>query len=142
MRHKRLAIALAVVAAVLVAGRIALNPFVTAHTRTVLESLKGYRGSFDSVSVNLHKLSYTIEGLKLVQVPTPPGGSEKRPFFHARRIEIGLHWRDLIHKHELVGSVELDAPKLNLIARPSKGESQTKIIDPALGEKIKRLSPL
>src|SRR3954465_10934617 len=139
MRHKRLAIALAVVAAVLVAGRIALNPFVTAHTRTVLESLKGYRGSFDSVSVNLHKLSYTIEGLKLVQVPTPPGGSEKRPFFYAKRAEIGLHWRDLIFRRELVGSVELDVPKLNLIAGDSKSSSQTGLQDPHLASKISKL---
>jgi uncharacterized protein DUF748 len=142
MRHRRLAITLAVVAGLLLAGRIALHPFVSRHTQAVLDSLQGYRGSFDTVSVNLHRLSYTIEGLKLVQVPTPPGGRDERPFFHARRIEIGLHWRDLIHKHELVGSVELDEPKLNLIARPSKGESQTKILDPELGDKIKRLSPL
>jgi uncharacterized protein DUF748 len=142
MRHGRLVIALAILAVVVLAGRVALNPFVSRHTQAVLDGLQGYRGSFAAVSINLHKLSYTIEGVKLVQVPTPPGGSEKRPFFHARRIEIGLHWRDLIHKHELVGSVELDEPKLNFIARPSKGESQTKILDPALGDKIKRLSPL
>lgn len=139
---RRLLITVLVIVGLLVAGRLALNPFVAHHTQQVLDSLKGYRGSFDDVAIDLHKLSYTIEGLKLVQVPTPPGGSEKRPFFYAKRIEIGLHWRDLIHKHELVGTVELDDPKLNLIAGPSKGESQTRIVDPELGEKIKRLSPL
>ncbi|HZR11063.1 MAG TPA: DUF748 domain-containing protein [Myxococcales bacterium] len=87
-------------------------------------------------------LSYTIDGLKLVQVPTPKGGQKDRPFFYARRIELGLHWRDLIHKHELVGNVELDGPKLNLILAPSKEGSQTKPLDPELGEKLKRLSPL
>ena len=132
----------AIVAALLVIGRLALNPFASRHTQQVLDSLQGYRGSFDTVAISLWKLSYTIEGLKLVQVPTPPGGSEKRPFFYARRIEIGLHWRDLIHKHELVGTVELDQPKLNLIAGNSKSGTQTKIVDPALGDKIKRLSPL
>src|SRR4051812_39731421 len=141
-RHRGLWITLLVIAGLLVAGRLALNPFVSRHTQQVLDSLKGYRGSFDSVSVSLYKLSYTIDGLKLVQTPTPPGGSEKRPFFYARRIEIGLHWRDLIHTHELVGSAELDQPKMNLIAGPSKGQSQTKIVDPELGEKIKHLSPL
>ena len=142
MRHKGLLIALLVVAGLLVAGRLALNPFVAKHTRDVLASLKGYRGSFDDVSVSLYRLSYTIDGLKLVQVPTPPGGSEKRPFFFAQRVRIGLHWRDLIHKRELVGDVELDKPKLNLIAGKSKGQSQTGIQDPQLGDKIKRLSPL
>lgn len=131
-----------VIVVLLIAGRIALNPFVSRHTQKVLDSLHGYRGSFDTVSVRLWKLSYTIDGLKLVQVPTPPGGSEKRPFFYAKRIEIGLHWRDLIHKHELVGTVELDGPKLNLIAASDKSKSQTKIVDPELGEKIKKLSPL
>ncbi|MCA1827018.1 MAG: DUF748 domain-containing protein [Myxococcales bacterium] len=142
MRHRKLLITLAIIAGVLIAGRIALNPFVAHHTQQVLDSLKGYRGSFEDVAVSLYKLSYTIDGLKLVQVPTPPGASEKRPFFYAKRIEIGLHWRDLIHKHELVGSAELDGPKLNLIAGPSKSKSQTKIADPELGEKIKHLSPL
>jgi hypothetical protein len=141
-RHRALLISAVVVAGLLVAGRLALNPFATRHTQQVLDSLKGYRGSFKDVSVSLHRLSYTIDGLKLVQVPTPRGASEQRPFFYAQRIEIGLHWRDLIHKRELVGSVEIDRPKLNLIAGETKEQSQTKVADPALGEKIKRLSPL
>ena len=141
-RHRGLLWALASVAVVVVAARFALNPFVARHTQQVLDSLKGYRGSFKDVSISLWRLSYTIDGLKLVQVPTPPGASEKRPFFYAERIQIGLHWRNLIHNRELVGTTELDRPKLNLIAGESKQESQTKVVDPALGEKIKRLSPL
>ena len=141
-RHPVLLAVLLGIAALLIAGRLALNPFVARHTRQVLQSLKGYRGSFDDVSISLSHLSYTIDGLKLVQVPTPPGASEKRPFFYAQRIRIGLHWRDLIHEQELVGDVELDRPKLNLIAGKSEGTSQTGIADPELGDKIKRLSPL
>src|SRR3954465_678509 len=140
--HRKLVWSLVILAVVLLGARLALNPFVAKHTKQVLASLKGYRGTFDEVSVSLWHLSYTIDGLKLVQVPTPPGASEKRPFFYARRIEIGLHWRDLIHKHELVGTVEPDHPKLDLIAGPSKSQSQTKIADPEIGDKIKRLSPL
>jgi uncharacterized protein involved in outer membrane biogenesis len=140
--HKRLGIVLAVVAGLLIIGRLALNPIVKSHTQKVLDSLKGYRGSFDDVSISLYKLSYTIEGLKLVQVPTPRGGSTKRPFFFANRIQLGLHWRDLIHKHELVGTVELDEPKLNLIAGDDSESNQTKIVDPELGDKIKKLTPL
>ena len=141
-RHRVLLGALLGVAVLLVAGRLALNPFVARHTREVLESLKGYRGTFDDVSISLSHLSYTIDGLKLVQVPTPPGAAGKRPFFYAKRIRIGLHWRDLIHKHELVGDVELDRPKLNLIVGKTEETSQTKVADPSLGEKLKRLSPL
>ena len=140
--HHKLLWTSAAIVAVLIAGRLALNPFVSQHTQQVLDSLKGYRGSFDDVSVSLWRLSYTIDGLKLVQIPTPPGANDKRPFFHANRIVIGLHWRNLIHKRELVGSVELDQPKMNLIAGESKEQSQTKIVDPELGAKIKRLSPL
>src|SRR3982751_81522 len=105
---RRLLWTLVIIAAVLAGARIALNPFIAHRTRLVLDSLKGYRGTFDSVSVSLWKLSYSIEGLKLVQVPTPPGASEKRPFFYAERIQIGLHWRNLIHNRELVGTAELD----------------------------------
>src|SRR4051812_50213862 len=125
LKHRRALGALVVIAALLVAGRLALNPFVARHTRDVLDSLKDYRGSFDSVSVSLYKLSYTIDGLKLVQTPTPPGGSEKRPFFYARRIEIGLHWRGPIHKNQLVGNAGLDQPKKKQIPRPPQGENPT-----------------
>jgi uncharacterized protein DUF748 len=135
-------VAVLVVASVLIGARLALTPFVARQTRHVLQNLKGYRGSFDDVSFSLLRLSYTIDGLKLVQVPTPRGGDEKRPLFYAQRIEIGLHWRNLIHKHELVGTVELDAPKVNLIAGKSKGTSQLNIADPELADKLKALSPL
>jgi hypothetical protein len=141
-RRRVLPLAAFAVVLLLVAARAALNPFVARHTRQVLADLKGYRGSFDDVSVSLLHLSYTIDGLKLVQVPTPPGGSQKRPFFFAQRIEIGLHFRDLVHKHELVGDVQIDRPKLNLIAGKSQSTSQTKVADPELGDKIKKLSPL
>jgi Domain of Unknown Function (DUF748) len=130
------------IVALVVAVRIALNPIAAKHTRQVLSTLHGYRGTFDDVSVSLWRLSYTIDGLKLVQVPTPKGASEKRPFFFAKRIEIGLHWRDLIHRRELVGSVEMDEPKLNLIEGGSKEPSQTKAVDPDLGAKISKLAPL
>jgi hypothetical protein len=141
-RRRVIAVVLLTVAAVLVAGRLALTPFVARQTRHVLQNLKGYRGSFDDVSFSLLRLSYTIDGLKLVQIPTPPGGDEKRPLFYAKRIEIGLHWDNLIHKHELVGTAELDGPKLNLIAGKSKATTQLNIADPELADKLKALSPL
>lgn len=142
-RWRRLALfSAAALLSALVAFRLLLNPFVARHTREVLSSLKGYRGHFTDVSVSLLHLSYTIDGLKLVQVPTPPGASEKRPFFYARRIRIGLRFRELIYRRELVATVELDGPKLNLIAGKSKRTSQTGIVDPDLGAKIAKLSPL
>ena len=139
---KKLLWVIGIIAVILLAARLALNPFVARHTRQVLNDIKGYRGDFDSVSVSLWNLSYTIDGLKLVKVPTPPGGSEKRPFFYAKRIRIGVHWRDLIHKHEIVGNVALEEPKINLIAGKSESQSQMKLVDPAIGDKISRLSPL
>ena len=84
---RRTGITLLVIAAVLVVARLALNPFVKHHTQEVLDSLQGYRGSFKDVSVSLYRLSYTIDGLKLVQVPAPRGGENKRPFFFAQRIQ-------------------------------------------------------
>lgn len=141
-RRRRAVIGLLALAIAFVAGRLALPPLVARQTRHVLAGLKGYRGSFDSVSLSLVRLSYTIDGLKLVRLPTPPGGEVNRPFFYARRIELGLHWRNLIHKHEVVGAVELDEPKLSLVAGTSKSNSQIDIADPELGNALKRLSPL
>src|SRR5438270_12973437 len=87
-RRRAIVVAVLVVAAVLIGARLALTPFVAQQTRHVLQNLKGYRGRFDDVSFSLLRLSYTIDGLKLVQVPTPRGGDEKRPLFYAQRIEI------------------------------------------------------
>jgi hypothetical protein len=139
---RRLAWTFALIAGLLFIGRLALNPLVKSRTQKILNSLQGYRGTFDDVSISLYRLSYTIEGLKLVQVPAPRGGNDKRPFFFAKRIQLGLHWRDLIHKHELVATVELDDPKLNFVAGDDNESSQTKIVDPQLADKIKKLSPL
>jgi len=141
-RHQRLFAGLLVLAGLLVAGRLALNPWVSTHTRDVLSSLKGYRGDFDDVSISLLHLSYSIDGLKLVQVPTPPGADVKRPYFYARHIGIGLHLRELIQKRELVAAVDLEGPKMNIIAGKTKETSQTKVGDPELGAKLQRLSPL
>jgi hypothetical protein len=141
-RRRVILVALLALGGLLVAGRLALTPFVAWQTRKVLQSLQGYRATFDTASFSLVHLSYSIDGLKLVQVPTPPGGDEKRPFFYAKRIVIGLHWHNLIHRHELVGSVELDQPKLNLIAGKTKARSQINLADPELASKLKRLSPL
>jgi hypothetical protein len=139
---RRLLWTLAVIAGLLVTGRLLLNPLVKSRTQKILNGLDGYRGTFDDVSISLYKLSYTIDGLKLVQVPAPRGGSDKRPFFFAQRIQLGLHWRDLIHKHELVGTVELDNPKINLVAGDDDEADQTKPQDPRLGDKLKKLLPL
>src|SRR5438105_4489246 len=87
---------LAIVVLVVAAVRIALNPFAARCTRAALARLHGYRGTFDDVSVSLSRLTYTVEGLKLVPVPAPAGGSERRPFFYAKRAGIALHWRDLL----------------------------------------------
>ena len=53
---RRLLWTLAIVAAVLFAARLALNPFVSHRTQKVLDSLHGYRGSFHAGCVGLRSV--------------------------------------------------------------------------------------
>jgi hypothetical protein len=124
---------------VLVAGRLALTPLAERRTRQVLASIRGYRGDFSDVSVSLLRLSYTIEGIDLVQDPESAAESKARPHFHAKRIEISLDWREIVRRRVLVAAVKLEEPKLHVtIARSGKSRRG----DVRIGEKMSRLSPL
>ena len=113
---RRLAVVvLAAIALVIVAAALALQPLAEWRTRRALAGLEGMTSRFSSVRVSLRDLSYEIDGLR---VEKRSAGGKALPFFEARRIRLGLLGREILRGH-LVGRVDLDEPKLNLVQRSS-----------------------
>lgn len=142
MRHRRirrLAVAIAALAAVLVLARLALDPLVTWRTRKVLNGLRGMRGTFADVEVNVHDLSYAIRGLRIQKVTA---GGDAVPFFEARYARFGLYWKQLVRGH-IVADIELLDPRLNLIQAKKQEEEKGQEIQetPKLGNRLAKLAP-
>jgi uncharacterized protein involved in outer membrane biogenesis len=118
-RSRRLLVALAAVAVVLVAARLALDPLATWRTRRALDDLPGMRGRFSDVEVKLLDLSYAIHDLRIEK---RTGGGASLPFFEAARVKFGLHGKELLGGH-VVARIDLDRPKLNLIQASDEAEA-------------------
>jgi hypothetical protein len=121
----------------LLAARLALDPYAAWRTREALAGLEGYRGEFSSVSVSVLRLSYSVEGLKLV--PEPRRGGETRVSFRAKRIEIALAPGELVRRRVRVFRVELDEPKVEV--RAAGGGGGKKRWDAELRERLSREPP-
>jgi hypothetical protein len=136
---RRLAIALAVVAVLLAGARLALDPLVAWRTRRVLAGLHGMVGTFASVEVTLHDLSYTIHALHLDKVA--PDGA-RTPYLHVERARFGLYAKELLRGH-VVARVDLLAPVLTLVSakKEQQGASQGAKEAPQASWGIEKLAP-
>lgn len=138
-RIPRWAVVVAAIAAVLVAGRLALDPLATWRTREVLSGLEGMRGRFSDVEVRLLDLSYAIRDLRLEKVSA---GGAALPFFEVQRARFGLQGRELLHGN-VVARIDLDAPKLNVVEAGGKGQARGEGQEPEEAPKVgRRLSDL
>src|SRR5688572_23637866 len=73
--------------------RLAL-PFVVArYVNEELQSLRGFHGSVGAIRVNLLKGAYTVFDLRLMKT----GGKVPVPFLAAKKMELALEWRELLH---------------------------------------------
>jgi hypothetical protein len=154
-----LAVVLALIALAVVAGLVALQPLAEWRTRKALAGLEGMTARFSAVRVSLRDLSYEIDDLRIEKRAAE---GKRLPFFEARRIRLGLLGREILRGH-LVGRVDLDAPKLNLVqasdtegpgeaAKPGDDEAAKKNPrahaagqevqeTPTLGRKLSELTP-
>jgi hypothetical protein len=154
-----LVVLLATIAVAVLAVGLALEPLATWRTRKALAGLEGMTSRFTAVRVSLRDLSYEIQGLRIEKRAAQ---GKALPFFEARRIRLGLLGREILRGH-LVGRVDLEAPRLNLVQRSDTegpGESARPDVDagagknprahaagqeiqetPALGRKLSELTP-
>jgi hypothetical protein len=88
------------------------------------------------VDVSIHKLSYSIRGLRIEKVSA---AGAALPFFEAERLDLGLYWKELL-RGNLVAGIRLLRPKLNLIAAEQKSERQLEDAG-TVGFQVSELAP-
>lgn len=128
-----------IVVALLLLVVFGLDPVIEWQTRKRLEVLQPeYQVTFEDVSFRPTRLSFVLKGLKVMK---QSAGGEKLPYFSAGRIETRVYGRELLHLH-LVVRVEVDEPRLNLIASKRDEEQQLEPEVPDLSEKLEKMIPL
>lgn len=141
-RTRRLAVVLAVLALLVVAARLALDPLATWRTRRALEAVEDMRGTFADVDVRVRDLSYSITDLRLEKLGA---GGARLPFFRVEHARFGLQWRELL-RGNVVARVDLDRPRLNVVQREKpEGETPPDVQQveesPKIGRALERLAP-
>jgi hypothetical protein len=132
---RRLAIAVLVVVALVVATRLIIDPIAAHETRKALAQMKGFRGDFARVHVSVFPPRYSITRLKL----TEAGGAERAPLFFADAVDVGVDWRRLLHGEVGVGARVL-GPKITVT--PQKAEAHEPARAPDVSRQLRDAFPL
>jgi hypothetical protein len=120
--RSKVLIILGVVVALLVAARLAAPSFVLAYVNKTLQGLDGFTGHVADIDLSLWRGAYVIKGVEIEKTTK----KEPIPFVSLERADISVQWGPLLHGN-IVGEIELLAPKLNLVAEKSaepKAEDQ------------------
>jgi uncharacterized protein YhdP len=118
-RRDKLLIALAVLAVVLIALRVALPHMVKDYVNDTLQAMEGYDGSVDDIDMKLWRGAYRIDGIRIVKT----GADQPVPFFSSDYVDFSIEWRSLA-RGSLVGEGVFVRPDLNLIQAKNEEESQ------------------
>lgn len=118
---------------------VVLDPVVEWQTRERLEVFEPrYKVTFEDASLQPFKLNYVLKGLKIER---QSAGGDELPYVTVERIQLGVYGRELLHLH-LVATIELDKPRLNLIAAKKEEDQQLDPKIPDLSEKLTKMIPL
>jgi hypothetical protein len=117
---RRLLIAAAIVAGLVIVIRLVLDPIATHFTRKALREADGIRGDFHSVHVTVFPPGYQIRRLKVVEHPQDDW---KHPLFYAERVAAAVDMSALFHAR-LEARVRLDEPKIVISKRTEKEEKK------------------
>jgi hypothetical protein len=107
------------VLAVLLALRGVLPLVVRHHVNRVLDSAEAYTGTIGDVDINLWRGAYEVEDL-VIQKRV---GGEPQPLLEAARLDLSVHWRDLL-RGVVAGEAVLHRPVLELVLAPSAAEAE------------------
>lgn len=115
--RRGLGLALLLLIVLLAGARLAIEPLVARRTHAALEHSQGIWGTFSRVEVSVLHLSYALHDLRIDKVGE---GGARVPYLAVQRLEAGLYWRELFHRH-LVGALRLDRAKLEIHATGGAG---------------------
>jgi hypothetical protein len=112
-------LALAVVAVLLLAARIAL-PFVVKHQINArLAAIPGYTGRVETVGIHLWRGAYSLGDIAIFR----QSGQVREPFVAVRHLDFSIAWRELLHR-KVVSDIFIDRPDVNFVKAPTPAESQ------------------
>jgi hypothetical protein len=118
-KKRKVLIGLLVVAAVLIAVRIAMPFVVEDFANRKLAALEAYDGHVGDVDIHLWRGAYSIDDITIVKT----GASRPVPFFKAGRVDFSVEWRSLL-RGSIVSEAAFDSPQLNLVQGKSKADTQ------------------
>lgn len=118
-RRNKILISLAVVAAVLVAARLALPHAVKDYANRRLAALESYQGRVGDIDIHLWRGAYSIDDIVIVK----KGAKRPVPFFESRRVDLAVEWHSL-WRGRIVSEAAFDSPELNLVQSDDVQEQQ------------------
>ncbi len=116
---RALFLAVVVVAALLVAARIALPYGLREAINRRLNAIPDYTGSVRQIDVSLWRGAYAIREPVIMR----RSGEGKEPFFRAEKIDFSIAWRELLHG-QFVSDIELVKPMLTFVEAQAPEASQ------------------
>jgi len=119
---------------VVIVLRLYLSVWVLDYVNGVLAHIPGYKGSVESINIDLYRGAYRINNLKLDK----DTGKIPVPFIDIAAIDLSLQWSALLHGR-IVSSITLTQPVINFAV--SKGDKQTGE-DVDWTKPIKNLAPI
>ena len=133
---RRVVVTVAVIALILLAGRIALPSVVKHLVNDRLQRIPGYTGYVNDIGIHLWRGAYSLHGFGILR----RNGKVREPFFLAKDIDFSLAWRELWHR-KVVSDVYIEQGQLNFVKGPSAEESQTDL-DRRWQDVIKAIFPI
>ena len=117
---RRVVVTIAVIALLLLAGRVALPFGAKRLLNDRLQRIPDYTGHIDDIGIHLWRGACSLHEVRIVK----RNGKVREPFFQAKRIYISLAWRELWHR-KIVSNIRIDEGQLHFVKGPSAEESQT-----------------
>ena len=125
-----------VLALALIVARAMLPGWVRDYVNRKLSEIEGYRGHVTDVDIHLWRGAYAIHGVDIKKT----SGNVPVPFFSAPTVDLSVEWKALFNG-ALVGEVNFERPKINLVNAASKAGRQAPLDEPWI-QKVRDLFPL
>jgi hypothetical protein len=118
--RRRLFLGLMLIAAVgLVAARAAMPSAVRWYVNDTINRSPLYEGRIGDIDIHLWRGAYTIHDVRLLK----RNGDVPVPFFQARDLDLGVEWKNLLHRR-IVGRVVINQPVINFVDAPDPANAQ------------------
>src|SRR3954468_9613666 len=125
-----------ILALAVIVVRAMLPIWVRDYVNRKLSEMKDYRGHVAEVDIHLWRGAYSIHAVEIRKVT----GNVPVPFFSAPVVDLSVEWKALFNG-ALVGEVNFERPKINLVNAASKANSQAPLDEPWT-QKVRELFPL